>query len=165
MEHKLIYSLREVGELVGVHRATIRRAIQAGKLKASKIAGSLRVSGTDLEAWYREGGGGRLWDDSDVCTCDENCDGECSRHWRENRLQDRAIEAENELVRISELVGKGGDGTPFGRVESLLSELTALKDALCPVHEGCSQDLRDCGVSPKSWSGCIYRKGELGEGD
>ena len=49
----------EVARILGVHPQSVRRWIAAGKLKAAKLK-EYRISALDLEAFYRECGGGRL---------------------------------------------------------------------------------------------------------
>lgn len=59
------YTVSEVARLVSKHPLTIRRAIAAGELKASGGGKShYRISRGDLEAWWRERGGGALLEDA-----------------------------------------------------------------------------------------------------
>lgn len=56
------YSLAEAAELVGYSTRTLRRAIDAGELLAARQAsGSIRISRTELAAWWRSRGGGELF--------------------------------------------------------------------------------------------------------
>ena len=58
----MTYSLAEAAELVGYSTRTLRRAIDAGELLAARQAsGSIRISRTELAAWWRNRGGGELF--------------------------------------------------------------------------------------------------------
>lgn len=59
-----VYTLNEAAELMNVHRQTIGKAINAGELKAMRLAHEYRISDADLEDWYRRGGGGTLRTDT-----------------------------------------------------------------------------------------------------
>ena len=61
MERKPMYSVEEVADMMGVHSETVRRAIKDGGLKAAKLGRSIRISSIELERWFRECGGGKLW--------------------------------------------------------------------------------------------------------
>lgn len=60
---KAAYTLREAAEVVSYSESTLRRAILAGDLKA--IGGGrgerYRISGVELERWWRAKGGGDLF--------------------------------------------------------------------------------------------------------
>jgi excisionase family DNA binding protein len=69
MEHRQVYNLQEVAELLGVHVETVRRAVRSGELMAAatgagtgKGAG-FRVSRVELAKWWRAKGGGELFED------------------------------------------------------------------------------------------------------
>jgi excisionase family DNA binding protein len=51
-----LLSPAEIAELLGVHRASVYRRIQAGELPAIRLGGDgpLRVHGDDLEAWLTQ---------------------------------------------------------------------------------------------------------------
>ena len=52
------YSLAEAAEQVGCSTRALRRAIDAGELLAARQAsGSIRISRTELAAWWRNRGG------------------------------------------------------------------------------------------------------------
>jgi excisionase family DNA binding protein len=51
---KAFYSPQEVAELVGLHAAVIRRAIDRSELRASKLCGKWRIRREDFEAWISE---------------------------------------------------------------------------------------------------------------
>ncbi len=60
------FTVPELAQLAGVHPQTIRRAIQAGELKAATGfhgRGHARISRTDAEVWWRGRGGGTLLGD------------------------------------------------------------------------------------------------------
>jgi excisionase family DNA binding protein len=60
------FTVPELAQLAGVHPQTIRRAIQAGELKAAtgfQGKGHARISRTDAEVWWRGRGGGTLLGD------------------------------------------------------------------------------------------------------
>ena len=60
---KQVFSLKEVAELLDCHTETIRRAIKAGKLKAAKVGRDYRISKPDLDEYWKDKGGGRLFSD------------------------------------------------------------------------------------------------------
>ncbi|MFH2125163.1 MAG: helix-turn-helix domain-containing protein [Pseudomonadota bacterium] len=59
-----VYTVGEVAALLKLHPVTVQRAIRRGDLKASRPKGGRRylVSRVDLEAFFRKGGGGRLFE-------------------------------------------------------------------------------------------------------
>ncbi len=59
-----VYTSKHAAELLQCHEITIRRAIKAAKLKASKIGRDYRISKIDLGRFYKEQGGGELFADS-----------------------------------------------------------------------------------------------------
>lgn len=48
---KEFYSPQEISDMVDLHVAVIRRAVDRGELRAYKICGKLRISRPDYEAW------------------------------------------------------------------------------------------------------------------
>jgi len=60
-DQKQMYSVRDVAELFDVDPESVRRWIRSGNLKASKVGRGYRVSRADLEAYYRDKGGGDLF--------------------------------------------------------------------------------------------------------
>lgn len=56
------FTVPELAQLAGVHPQTIRRAIQAGELRAATggFKAHARISRTDAEVWWRGRGGGTL---------------------------------------------------------------------------------------------------------
>ena len=59
------YSLAEAAELVGYSTRTLRRAIDAGELLAARqAAGSIRISRAELAKWWRNRGGGELFEEA-----------------------------------------------------------------------------------------------------
>jgi len=75
------------------------------------------------------------------CTCDENCDDPCPVHQRENELQDRAIEAENEVKRLTELYEREFDKRTAirrwwrGNTKIVKNRLTVDDQALADLRE------------------------------
>lgn len=59
------FTAPELARLVGVHPQTIRRAIEAGELKAAQSGqhGHFRISRTEAQQWWKGRGGGTLWDE------------------------------------------------------------------------------------------------------
>jgi excisionase family DNA binding protein len=60
------FSVKEAADIIGVHPDTIRRAIRAGKLKAAKLNKDYRIAKTDLSKYFRESGGGELFEDDNA---------------------------------------------------------------------------------------------------
>jgi len=60
---KNVFTVEEVAELLGVHPETIRRAIKRKELKAAKIGKAWCISKLDLEDYYQNKGGGKLFAD------------------------------------------------------------------------------------------------------
>jgi len=61
---KQTFSLAEAAEILGMNKEHLRvRIIKAGKLKAMKTGRDYRISRADLQAYYSEHGGGKLFDD------------------------------------------------------------------------------------------------------
>ena len=57
MVRQQAFSLKETAKLLGCNRETLRRAIKAGQLKASKVGRDYRISKVELaEFWIRRGG-------------------------------------------------------------------------------------------------------------
>jgi len=69
MEHRQVYNLNEVAELLGVHVETVRRTVRNGELRAAAIGvgkgkgAGFRVSRVELARWWRAKGGGKLFED------------------------------------------------------------------------------------------------------
>lgn len=61
--NKQVFSLAEAAALLSCHRETLRRAIRRGDLKASKIGRDYRISRLDLERYWSERGGEKLFED------------------------------------------------------------------------------------------------------
>lgn len=60
------YSLKEAAAIVGLHTKTLRRAIHDGELKAfggGKGGAVYRISRVELAKWWRDRGGGELFED------------------------------------------------------------------------------------------------------
>lgn len=64
MHTKRTFTLIEAAELLSCHTETLRRAIMSGDLKAAKLGKSYRISRPDLEEYWQECGGGRLFEES-----------------------------------------------------------------------------------------------------
>jgi excisionase family DNA binding protein len=64
-EGKTVFQLEEVAELLGVHPESVRRWIRAGKLKAMKAGRQYLISRTDLQAFWKKGGGGSLFENKE----------------------------------------------------------------------------------------------------
>ena len=57
------YSMAEAAALVGYSTRTLRRAIDAGELLAARQpSGSIRISRFELALWWKERGGGELFE-------------------------------------------------------------------------------------------------------
>lgn len=63
-EPKLFYTVKELAEILQVHKNQIRNWIKDGRLRAGKIGRSYRISAADLEAYYQSIGGGSLYRDT-----------------------------------------------------------------------------------------------------
>lgn len=63
LSNKVVFSVEEAAELVGLKPATIRGWIEDGKLRALKAEGSYRISRTELQKSWRRMGGGDLFPD------------------------------------------------------------------------------------------------------
>ena len=61
MEMQQAFSLKEAAKLIGCHSETLRKVIKRGQLKAGKIGRDFRISRFDLETYWREKGGGKLF--------------------------------------------------------------------------------------------------------
>lgn len=59
---KTTFTLAEAAELLSCHRETLRRAIRGGTLRAAKLGRGFRISRCDLEAFWKAGGGGDLFE-------------------------------------------------------------------------------------------------------
>lgn len=49
-----LLSVRQVAFILKVHQLTIRRYIKAGRLKAVKVGGNVRIKEADLQAFHRD---------------------------------------------------------------------------------------------------------------
>ena len=69
MDHRQVYALQDVAEMLGVHVETVRRAVRTGELKAAALGvgkgrgAGLRVSRVELARWWQAKGGGELFED------------------------------------------------------------------------------------------------------
>lgn len=57
VEDNRVFRVKELAELVDVHRSTIYRAIESGELEALKIGagrGALRIPGASVNIWLSE---------------------------------------------------------------------------------------------------------------
>lgn len=68
MEQKLIYTVEEVASLVGMHANSIYAYLRSGRLKGVKTrkgyGGTWRISRAELEDWWRQQGGGKLFEEA-----------------------------------------------------------------------------------------------------
>ena len=60
-EERIAYSIKEVGKLLNLSRATIDRAIYAGELRTAKIGNQHRISAFEVQRFFMSKGGGELW--------------------------------------------------------------------------------------------------------
>lgn len=60
---KQVFSIAEAAALLSCHRETVRRAIRKGDLKASRVGRDYRISRIDLETYWSERGGAKLFDE------------------------------------------------------------------------------------------------------
>ena len=58
---KTTFTLAEAATVLSCHKATLRRAIQAGELQAAKLGREYRISRADLQAFWTIQGGGELF--------------------------------------------------------------------------------------------------------
>jgi excisionase family DNA binding protein len=58
---KMAWTLTDAAKMIGIHAATLRRAVEAGELKAMRLSRHYRVSRAELEAWWQSKGGGQLF--------------------------------------------------------------------------------------------------------
>lgn len=58
---KTTFTLAEAASLLSCHKETLRRAIQAGELRAAKLGREYRISRADLQAFWTAQGGGELF--------------------------------------------------------------------------------------------------------
>ncbi len=68
MNEPLVYTLQAAADAVEMSPKTLRRAIQAGELKAFGGGGPgkpIRISRLELANWWRSRGGGELFDSED----------------------------------------------------------------------------------------------------
>jgi excisionase family DNA binding protein len=52
--HPRAYSLAQVAAVLGIHRATVHRLVQAGKLKAISGFGVLKISDIELDRFLEQ---------------------------------------------------------------------------------------------------------------
>lgn len=62
---KEAYSAVEVAAILGFHPEHVRKMIRTGKIRAAKLGGAWRVSRADLERYWRDQGGGELFQAED----------------------------------------------------------------------------------------------------
>ena len=65
----ITYSLAGAAKVIGVTPPTLRKAILRGELKAAiyrEKRRSYRISKVDLEEWYRQRGGGNLFEEEEI---------------------------------------------------------------------------------------------------
>lgn len=60
-EGREAWGLAEAAAMLGLHAATLRRAIHKGELKAFTMGKGYRVSRAELASWWRSKGGGELF--------------------------------------------------------------------------------------------------------
>ncbi len=53
-----VYTLKEVADGLGVHYQTVKGWVSRGKIKAAKIGGAYRVTGSEMKRLLAGGGGG-----------------------------------------------------------------------------------------------------------
>jgi excisionase family DNA binding protein len=63
LEGKTTFRVPEVADLLDVSETTVRRKLRAGDLPGVKLDKSWRISRAELARWWREQGGGELFDD------------------------------------------------------------------------------------------------------
>jgi excisionase family DNA binding protein len=61
---KATYTLPEAAKLLSCHTETIRRAIRDGVIMAARLGREYRLSRMELERFWQERGGGKLFDES-----------------------------------------------------------------------------------------------------
>ena len=59
-----VFTVEEAAGLLRIHPETVRREIKAGRMPACRIGRDYRISRSDLEGYYRAGGGGSLFPDA-----------------------------------------------------------------------------------------------------
>jgi excisionase family DNA binding protein len=62
LECKTTFRVPEVADLLDMSETTVRRKLRAGDLPGVKLDKSWRVSRAELARWWREKGGGELFD-------------------------------------------------------------------------------------------------------
>jgi len=62
LEATSTFRVEEVAALLDVSERTVRRRLRDGALPGVKVEGRWRISRADLEQWYREEGGGALFE-------------------------------------------------------------------------------------------------------
>ena len=64
---KTTFTLAEAADVLSCHKETLRRAIQAGELRAARLGREYRISRADLQAfWTAQGGGDLFMPDADA---------------------------------------------------------------------------------------------------
>ena len=63
-------TINEAAEVCGVHPETVRRWVREGKLRGAKIGHEYRVSRREVSLFWRERGGGELFEEQDSKAAD-----------------------------------------------------------------------------------------------
>jgi excisionase family DNA binding protein len=67
-KRKLLYTTKEAADLLGAHPETIRRAVRNGELYAAQVGQGFKISGYELEKFFRKRGGGMLFGENSTDT-------------------------------------------------------------------------------------------------
>ena len=51
MQHKLVFSIKEAAELLGVHENTLRKRVQDGSIPSRKLGNRVLIPVSALRAW------------------------------------------------------------------------------------------------------------------
>ncbi|MCL1889065.1 MAG: excisionase family DNA-binding protein [Desulfovibrionaceae bacterium] len=62
---KMTFTLSEAAELLNCHKATLRKAISGGALRAARLGRDYRISRLDLQSFWIKKGGGALFEESE----------------------------------------------------------------------------------------------------
>jgi excisionase family DNA binding protein len=76
---KATYTLPEAAKLLSCHTETLRRAIRDGAIMAARLGREYRLSRMELERFWRERGGGELFDNAPG-TDNEDASGSAQAH-------------------------------------------------------------------------------------
>lgn len=68
---KTTFTLGEAADVLSCHKETLRRAIQAGELRAARLGREYRISRIDLQAFWTAQGGGELFSPDTLAVTDE----------------------------------------------------------------------------------------------